>query len=47
MVEDVEAVDAEGRAEEADENFISETVFQGSGNKGGNINSYGNRGNFN
>ncbi|KAF2614349.1 hypothetical protein F2Q70_00011576 [Brassica cretica] len=28
LVEDAEAVDAEGRAEEADVNFISETVFQ-------------------
>ena len=28
-------------------NFIEGTGFQGSGNKGGNRNSYGNRGNFN
>ncbi|KAF3575225.1 hypothetical protein F2Q69_00059807 [Brassica cretica] len=31
----------------ADVNFISGTGFQGSGNQGGNKNSYGNRGNFN
>ena len=47
LVEDAEAVDTEGRAEEADVNFISGTGFQGSGNQGGNRNSYGNRGNFN
>ncbi|KAF2591887.1 hypothetical protein F2Q70_00038436 [Brassica cretica] len=37
----------QGRAEEADVNFISGIGFQGSGNQGGNKNSYGNRGNFN
>ena len=42
MVEEAEAVGTEGRAEEADVNFISGTGFQGSGNQGGNINSYGN-----
>ena len=47
LVEDAEAVDTEGRAEEANENFISGTGFQGSGNQGGNKNSYGNRGNLN
>ncbi|WZZ88830.1 hypothetical protein YC2023_117409 [Brassica napus] len=48
LVDDAEAVDTEGRAEEEEEvNFIGGTGFQGSGNQGGNINSYGNRGNFN
>jgi len=47
LVEDAEAVETEGRAEEVDVNFISGTGFQGSGNRGGNKNSYGNRGNFN
>ena len=42
LVEDAEAVDTEGRAEETDLNFISGTGFQGSGSQGGNINSYGN-----
>ena len=46
MVEAAEAVDTEGRTEEADVNFISGTGFQGSGNQDGNRNSYGNRGNF-
>ncbi|KAF2567576.1 hypothetical protein F2Q68_00025644 [Brassica cretica] len=41
LVEDAEAVDTEGRAEEEEEvNFIGGTGFQGSGNR----NSYGNRG---
>ena len=47
LVEEAEAVGSEGRVEEADVNFISGTGFQGLGNQGGNINSYGNRGNFN
>ena len=47
MVEDAEAVEIEGREEEADVNFISGTGFQGSGNQGGNRNSYGNKSNFN
>ena len=48
LVEDAEAVNTEGRAEEEEDvNFISGTGFQGSGNQSGNINSYGNRGNFN
>ena len=46
LVEAAEAVDTEGRTEEADVNFISGTGFQGSGNQDGNRNSYGNRGNF-
>ena len=45
FVEDAEAV--EGRAEEEEVNYIGGTGFQGSGNQGGNRNSYGNRGNFN
>ena len=44
---ELEDGDTEGRAEEADVNFISGIGFQGSGNQGGNKNSYGNRGNFN
>ena len=48
LVEDAEAVDTEGRAEEEEDvNFISRTGFQGSGNKSGIRNFYGNRGNFN
>ena len=48
LVEDAEAVDTEGRAEEEKEvNFIGGTGFQGSGNHGGNRNSYENRENFN
>ena len=47
LIEDAEAIDTEGRAEEAYVNFISGTGFQGSGNQGGNRNSYGNKGNFN
>ena len=48
LVEDAEAVDTEGRAEEDEQvNFIGGTGFQGSGNQGGNKNSYRNRGNFN
>ncbi|KAG2292704.1 hypothetical protein Bca52824_039373 [Brassica carinata] len=47
LVEEAEAVGTEGIAEEADVNFISGTRFQGSGNQGGNRNSYRNRGNFN
>ncbi|WZZ45372.1 uncharacterized protein LOC125583582 [Brassica napus] len=47
LVEEAEAVGTEGRAEKAYVNFISGTRFQGSGNQGGNRNSYGNRGNFN
>ncbi|KAF2617757.1 hypothetical protein F2Q68_00038661 [Brassica cretica] len=43
LVEEAEAVGTEGRAEEAAVNFISGTGFQGSGNQGGNRNSYGNR----
>ncbi|KAF3513284.1 hypothetical protein F2Q69_00009409 [Brassica cretica] len=43
---DAEAVDTEGRAEEANVNFISGAGFQGSGNQGGNRNSDGNRGKF-
>ena len=47
LVEDAEAIDTECRTEKTDVNFISRTGFQGSGNQGGNRNSYGNRGNFN
>ena len=47
LVEDAEAVDTKGRAEEADVIFISGTGFQDSGNQGGNRNSYGNMGTFN
>ena len=47
FVEEAEAVGTEGRAEEADVNFISGTGIQGSGNQEGNMNSYGNMGNFN
>ena len=43
LVEDAEAIDTEGRAEEEEVNFIGGTGFQGSGNQGGNINSYENR----
>ncbi|KAF2551889.1 hypothetical protein F2Q68_00034424 [Brassica cretica] len=35
LVEDAEAVDTEGRAEEEDVNFFSGSGFQGSGNHGG------------
>ncbi|KAF3568511.1 hypothetical protein DY000_02014407 [Brassica cretica] len=41
FVEDVEAV--ERRADEEEVNYIGGTRFQGSGNQGGNRNSYGNR----
>ena len=45
LVEDAEAIETEGRAEEEEDmNFISGTGFQGSGNQSGNRNSYGNRG---
>ena len=48
LVENVETVDTEGRAEvEEDVNFIGRIGFQGCGNQGENINSYGNMGNFN
>ena len=47
LVEDTEAIDIEGGAEEADVNFISGTGFHGYGNQGGDRNSYGNRGKFN
>ena len=48
LVENGEAVDTEGRAEEEEDvNFISGTGFQGSENQGGNRNSYENRGYFN
>ena len=48
LVEDAEAVDIKGREEEEEEvNFIGGTGFQGSGNQGGNRNSYGNMRNFN
>ena len=45
FVEDVEAV--ERRADEEEVNYIGGTRFKGSGNQGGNRNSYGNRSNFN
>ena len=45
FVEDAEAV--EGRAEEEEVNYIGGTGFQGSGNQGGNKNSYRNMRNFN
>lgn len=45
FAEDAEAV--EGRAEEEEVNYIGGTGFQGSGNQGGNRNSYENRSKFN
>ena len=45
FVKDAEAV--EDRAEEEEVNYIGGARFQGSGNQGGNRNSYENKSNFN